>query len=67
MSVNLLGELFLFEAQRVAEVATGLLDRLTEFYAQTDKLFSPYMRLHQKLTRLWWPFDWRRLPPTSNP
>jgi hypothetical protein len=32
----------------------NIMDRLNQFYAETDRLFGPYMRLHQKY-RPWWP------------
>jgi hypothetical protein len=31
-----------------------LLDRLTAFHDQTDRLFMPYMGMHQKIRRLGW-------------
>jgi hypothetical protein len=34
-----------------------LFERLGNFYQQTDNLFGPYMRLHQKLPSMWLPFS----------
>jgi hypothetical protein len=34
-----------------------VLDRLGAFYDKGDELFAPYMRMHQRLDSMWWPFS----------
>jgi hypothetical protein len=51
------------DRERAIAEMTGVLDRLTDFYKDTDALFYPYMRLHQKLPYTWWPFDRPKLGP----
>jgi hypothetical protein len=53
------------DRERQADATAALLDRLTDFHKETERLFGPYMRLHQKLARLWWPFEWPKLPAAN--
>jgi hypothetical protein len=41
--------------KRVTE-DTEIYLRLGEFYEEAERLFAPYLSLHQKLPFMWWPF-----------
>jgi hypothetical protein len=43
------------ERGALIQVRRAALERVLAFYKDSPRLFAPYMRLDQKMPRLWWP------------